>query len=273
MLEFRIDIETPADRLLYEGLPLVAPALAELGTGALLIGGLATAAWLAANPVGFPARATRDLDLGIDRKALGITRHRRVVGPLLRGLDFEPGFGGEEFRFVRNTEAGDFVVDLLVAKGASRERPPLVESGISSLAAPGLAYAFARGPVPIRIVLLGEERREVTLETITLDAAFVMKAALVASGERSRADRRITDTADAVMLAAACAADPTAVAALGKNAQRSEVKAALGWIADRFDSPRASIPRRFAQHTGEDDAAEWAVGVARSLSDSVRRSR
>lgn len=123
MLEFEIEVRTPADRLLYEGLPLVAPALEKLGDGALLVGGLAVAAWLDAYPVGFPFRPTRDVDLGIDRQALRITRERRVVGPLLRELDFRPGYNEEEFRFARETSAGVFVVDCLVAKGASREQP------------------------------------------------------------------------------------------------------------------------------------------------------
>jgi hypothetical protein len=38
----------------------------------------------------------------------------------------------------------------------------------------------------------------------------VLKAALAASGVRSRPAKRITDTADAVMLAAACTDDPDA---------------------------------------------------------------
>lgn len=269
MLEFEITVGTPADELLYEGLPLLAPALEKLDSGALLVGGLAVAAWIAAHPVGFPARATRDIDLGIDRQALRIGRDQQVVGPLLRALDFEPGYRDEEFRFARETSAGDFVVDCLVAKGASREQPPIVEAGMSSLAAPGLAYAFKRGAVPLRIVLLGEERREVNLHTVTLDAAFVMKAAFTASGLRSRADRRITDTADAVMLAAACVGHDESLKGLAANARHSEAKVALRWIAEKFDSPRAQMPRRVAEHFGDDSAAEWAVGVAGALTTAL----
>jgi hypothetical protein len=201
MLDFEIEVRSPADRLLYEGLPLLSPALDELGDGALLIGGLAVAAWLDARPVGLPFRPTRDVDLGIDRRGLRITRDRQVVGPLLRALEFWPGYNEEEFRFARETSAGLFVVDCLVAKGASREQPPIVEPGISSLAAPGLAYALTRGPVPLRIILVAEERRSIELRTCTLDSLFVMKAALTAGGERARRDRQITDTTDAVMLA------------------------------------------------------------------------
>jgi len=92
MLEFEITVRTPADQLLYEGLPLLAPALEKLDSGALLVGGLAVAAWIAEHPIGFPARATRDIDLGIDRQALRIGRDQQVVGPLLRALDFQPGY-------------------------------------------------------------------------------------------------------------------------------------------------------------------------------------
>jgi len=264
MLEFEIEVSSPADCLLYEGIPLIAPALDALGTGALLIGGLATAAWLSAHPVGIAPRATRDLDLGIDRQTLRITRSRRVVGPILQAADFTPGFGGEEFRFARETPQGDFVVDCLVARGASRREPPLVEAGMSSLAAPGLAYAIGRGPVPLHIVLRGAERRQATLNTITLDAAFVMKAALSASGVRTRPDRRIADTADAIMLAAACADQPGAIAALRSNRRQSEVRAAVNWLDDRFGSERAVGPRRFGEYAGE-AAGSWAFDVARRM--------
>ena len=62
MLDFQIEVRTPADRLLYEGLPLLAPALDQLADGALLVGGLAVAAWLNAHPVGLPFRPTRDVE-------------------------------------------------------------------------------------------------------------------------------------------------------------------------------------------------------------------
>lgn len=115
MLRSEIHVNGPADRLLYEGLPLLRPVLEELGEKALLIGGLATAAWLTARPVGLPARATRDVDLGIDHVALGISRNRARIQPLLREHEFEPGYRGEGFRFARETNEGPFVVDLLVA--------------------------------------------------------------------------------------------------------------------------------------------------------------
>ena len=114
-LRFDIAVRSPADEVLYEGLPRLEPVLAALGEGALLIGGLATAAWLSAKPVGLAIRATRDVDLGIDRVALGITRERTPVRPLLDGQDFAQGFGGEDFRFSWETAKGPFIVDLLVA--------------------------------------------------------------------------------------------------------------------------------------------------------------
>jgi hypothetical protein len=144
MLDFEITVRTPADRLLYEGLPVLAPALDRLGDGALLTGGLAVAAWLDAYPVGLPARATRDVDLGIDRQGLRITGDRAVVGPLLRDLDFRPGYADEQFRFARETDAGLFVVDCLVAKGASRTQPPSVERGMARSLRPG-------SPTPSRV--------------------------------------------------------------------------------------------------------------------------
>jgi hypothetical protein len=69
MRRYEIPVHSPADEVLYDGLPELAPVLAALGRGALLIGGLASAAWLSSRPVGLPVRATRDIDLGIDRLA------------------------------------------------------------------------------------------------------------------------------------------------------------------------------------------------------------
>jgi len=269
MLDFEIEVRSPADSLLYEGLPLLAPALDELGDGALLVGGLAVAAWLDAHPVGLPFRPTRDVDLGIDRQALRITRDRQVVGPLLRASEFRPGYSGEEFRFARETSAGLFVVDCLVAKGASRAQPPIVEAGMSSLAAPGLAYALTRGPVPLRITLVGEERRSIGLRTVTLDSLFVMKATLTAGGHRTRRDWQITDTTDAVMLAAACLEHGRAIEALAVNRRQGEVKVALGWVRDGFASSRAAMPRRVADHFGDEAAATWAVDITTRFVDAI----
>lgn len=272
MLRYEIAVHSGADRLLYEGLPLLRPVLDGLGDGAVLIGGLATAAWLTERPVGLPVRATRDIDLGINRLALGISRNRAAVKPLLREHGFDPGYADEEFRFARETNAGTLVVDVLVAPGASRQQPPVVEPGLPTLAAPGLAYALLRGPIPLELVLIGQQQRVLHLRTIHLDAAFVMKGALVASGQRTRADRRITDTVDAVMLAAACSTDPSAVAQLAAYRRRSDVKAACGWMASQFTSARSAAPRRVADYTGADEDAEWAVDVARRLGQTLARA-
>jgi RibD C-terminal domain len=143
MLRCEIDVRSGADRLLYEGLPLLAPVLDELGDGALLIGGLATAVWLTARPVGLPVRATRDIDLGIDRRALGITRERTPVKPLLRKHEFDPGYAGEEFRFARKTSAGTFVVDLLVCARTRAWRGPGCRQGNARLAEASVAEEVA----------------------------------------------------------------------------------------------------------------------------------
>ena len=139
MPEMRIDVAGPADRLLFEGLPHLAPVLEALGDGAMLIGGLATAAWIQASDVELPLRATRDVDLGIDRRGLRLSSRVERVQPLLREQGFQPRVGDEPFRFARSTPAGEFLVDLLVAPGASRRDPPLLEADLESMAAPGLA--------------------------------------------------------------------------------------------------------------------------------------
>jgi hypothetical protein len=264
-MRYEIEVVSDADRVLYEGLPSLQPVLDRLGPSARLIGGLAGAAWLAERPVGVPIRATRDVDLGIDRVGVGITRARTVVGPLLAAHDFASGFGGEPFRFWRETERGAFVVDLLVARGASRETPPVVEEGIESLAAPGLRYALGRDAVPLELVLRAEETRSFNMYTIPLDAAFVMKAALVVSGVRTRPDQRVGDTADAVMLAAACAKDPEAVTQLREARDRGEAKTAIRWITARFGNARTAEAQRMGRYFGGDDGARWAVAVADEL--------
>lgn len=262
MIRCEIPVASDADRLLYEGLPLLMPVLDKLGAGALLIGGLATTAWLLARPVGLPTRATRDVDLGMDRAALGLRGDRAIVAKLLHEHNFEPGHRGEAFRFRRATPAGDFVVDLLVAPGASRADPPILEPGIPTLAAPGLAYALRRGSVPLELVVVGDERRSFRLRTVQLDAAFVLKAALVASGVRQRSDLRTTDTVDAIMLAAACASDDDAMMELNSAGRRSDVRSAVRWTCEQFTSPRSAAARRVSGHVGGEEGGEWAFAVA-----------
>ncbi len=276
-LEWSIDPSTPAGGLVAEGLEAVSPVLDELGSGALLIGGLITAAWLDSRPVGIPARATVDIDLGIDRLALGLTGRRERIVRLLAEHGFTKGFGGEDFRFVRDTSAGPFVVDLLLPAGASRSRPPLIEPGLSSLSAPGLRYAITRGPVPVELRVLGRPTRSFRLHGISLEAAFVMKATLVADRLRTRRDKLVADTADAVMLARACASDPGAMAAMAADRRFSEPRRAINWLMSEFVTPRSRGARRMAEHVGGDHGAEWAVNAARefesalTMADSSRR--
>jgi hypothetical protein len=277
VLRCEIAVVGEADRLLYEGLPLLMPVLDELDDGALLIGGLATTAWLLNRPVGMPTRATRDVDLGMNRAVLGLQGDRALVANLLKKHHFEPGYAGEAFRFSRSTESGEFVVDLLVAPGASRSDPPIVEPGIPTLAAPGLAYAIRRGPLALELRVTAEESRSFLLRTVQLDAAFVLKAALVASSIRMRPDRRITDTVDAIMLAAACTADQDCMRELAIYRGRSDVKDATGWIASGFSSPESAAARRISAHFEDPAGAEWAVRVSELfgsvLQDHVRAVR
>lgn len=269
MLRCELSVTGPADRLLAQGLPLLAPVLERLGDGALLIGGLSVTAWLTARPVEMPTRATRDVDLGIDRLALGLAGSKAFVADLLREQEFKAGYSEEAFRFVRETSEGSFVVDLLVAPGASRAQPPIVEPGLPTLAAPGLAYALLRGPVALELTLLGEQARTFALRTVQLDAAFVLKAALVASGVRTRFDRQITDTVDAVMLASACASDPEAIGALASHRKRSDVKSAIVWIRQRFVNERSAAAQRVARHFEDPTTAAWAVEVAHSFTATL----
>lgn len=135
------------------------------------------------------------------------------------------------------------------------------------------AVTARRGAVPLRVVLNGEQRIEIAMHTVALDAAFDMKAALVAGGLRARADRRITDTTDAVLLAAAAVHPADAVQALHVHRRHGEVKVALRWLAKSFDSPRSAMPRRLADHFADPAAAEWAVDAAAALSAAVNRRR
>lgn len=156
MPTLRIDVTGPADRLLFEGLPHLQPMIDDLGDGAMLIGGLAATAWVGASDIGLPMRATRDVDLGIDRRGLGLSANRRKVVPLLREQGFESLGGDAQFRFVKETAAGEFLVDLLVAPGSSRADPPILEEGLTTLSAPGLAYAILRRPKPLALTVAHE---------------------------------------------------------------------------------------------------------------------
>lgn len=106
-----------------------------------------------------------------------------------------------------------------------------------------------------------------------LDAAYVMKAALSASGQRTRADRQQTDTVDAVMLAAACLGDDAAMDAVAENRRRSDVRAAVKWIAEKFASPTSAASRRVERYAGGPEGAQWAVDVAQRFGEALASRR
>lgn len=235
-------------------------------------------AWLHLRPLDVPARATADIDLGIDRKGLGLTSSTEKVRPLLEARDYVPYGGDEGFRFGKEMAPGEvLVVDLFVAKGASRSEPPVLEKGVETLAAPGLTYAIERGPYFVEAMLHdGTTRVEVELPLPTLDAAFVLKAALAHDGVRTRADRQSRDRVDAVMLAAACVADRKAVRALS-SATGKEAKRAVGWLRDKLASPSSAVARTVERHMleehGTPGGGEWAVQVAAQLMGSLEAER
>lgn len=269
-----IAVSGEADRLVADGLEELRPVLAGLRRGVLIIGGLMTRIWLHARPIGVPARATADVDLGIDRRALGLVGDRKVVEPLLRAAGFEPRLGNEEFRFEKDLDGRTFPVDLGIAPGGSREEPPVLEHGMTTIAVPGLAYAMQRRTSITTEFLDRGHSRSFDLPVPTLDAAFVLKGALVASGVRRRADRRQRDTVDAISLAAACANDSPSMEALGTSEKRSDVRDAVGWIREAFSSPRSAAAARVEAHFDEEgiaDAAEWAVAVAGRFSERLER--
>jgi hypothetical protein len=262
----RIDVTGPADRLLFEGLPHLQPVIDNLGDGVMLIGGLAATAWIGASDIGLPLRATRDVDLGIDRRGLRLTASQSKVVPLLRDSGFESMGGDASFRFVKETPAGDFIVDLLVAPGSSRANPPILEQGLTTFPAPGLAYAILRRPKPLSLIVAhGETEREFKLPIVSLDSGFVMKAVLTAS-RRLRPDRRITDTADAVMLAAACVSDQESLLALREHRRRKDVREATRWMTSAFETETTAAARRIERHFeaefGQAGGAAWAVDIS-----------
>jgi len=185
--------------------------------------------WLLLRPLeGLVPRATADVDLGIDRKGLGLTARSERVRPLLVARGYQPLPGDEGFRFEKRFGANEtLLVDLFVAKGASRDEPPILERDLTTLAAPGLSYALERDTVFVEVGFVDAERTmRIELPLPTLDAAFVLKGALAASGLRTRPDRVDRDRIDAV-LAAACLHDEAALGALAAAAA-SEAKKSLG---------------------------------------------
>lgn len=273
-----LSVDRPVERVLLAGLPHLLPVVEELAGGVMLIGGLATTAWLASSPLELPLRATRDVDLGIDRVALGLTGGARRIVPLLERHDFSRRVGDESFRFRRTTGAGDFLVDLLLPRGASRAQPPVIEVGLDSVAAPGLAYAIIRGPERLYLRLSEAGRlHRFELPIASLDAMLVMKATLVAEGARTELDRRVVDTADAVMLAAAVSRDAASLRALATNRARSEPRRALRWWRERFADERSAEARRVESHFEREHrgpgGATWAVAAVGELLAALDEQR
>jgi hypothetical protein len=251
--------------------------LGPLGRGAVVIGGFATRLWLIARPIDVPARVTADVDLGIDKHELRLYSDRLRVRPLLEEHGFANAPSDEALRFTKvvGPRRERFVVDLLAAKGQSRADPPVIEPGLSSVAAPGLAYALRRGPVEVEIIFGGDDAG-VPVQLIRLDAAFVMKAALCAEGIRQRPDRRRSDTIDAMLLAAACLEDEQAKGSLATNRGKGEVRVALRWLEERFKTSRTKEARRVAEYldeVGRTDGGEWAADRAARLVAHCRRAR
>jgi hypothetical protein len=135
-------------------------------------------------------------------KGLRLTASTERVRPLLEEHNYTPLPGDEGFRFQKSFGDGQtLLVDLFIAKGASRQEPPVLEKGVVTLAAPGLVYALARRPYFVSLAFAdGDAITDVELPLPTLDAAFVLKAALAESGVRMRPDRRARYRVDAVML-------------------------------------------------------------------------
>jgi hypothetical protein len=272
----RIEVDGKADRLLVKALHEVQPILETLRGSILVIGGLMVRIWLHVEPPELPVRATADIDLGVDRHGLGLASKDQKITPLLKSYGFKPGAvdPDERFRFGKELEGETVVVDVLVAPGSSREEPPLLERGVRSLAAPGLAYALRRGSIEQSVDFYeGGTASTFTLPLPTLDAAFVLKAALAESGVRGRLDRRRVDSVDSILLAAALLANAEALSALREHQGRSDVRKALRWLATAF-SGRDSIgvvrvTEYFSDEFGIDTDPEYGVRVAAALAQQM----
>jgi hypothetical protein len=233
--------------------------------------------WLHLEPVeDIPPRATADIDLGLDRKGLRLTADSTRVKPLLEAQGYLALPGDEGFRFQKSFGVREtMIVDLLIAKGASRDEPPLLEQGVPTLAAPGLTYALRRGPHPVDVQFVdGDATTALTLPLPTLDAAFVLKGALVQSGVRHRADRRRHDRVDAVMLAAACLRSDVALDAL-RVTRNKEARRALTWLGELAGHPQSAVALTLDAYLREEhdvlDGANWASEIAAALTSAVRQ--
>jgi hypothetical protein len=145
---------------------------------------------------------------------------------------------------------------------------------VATLAAPGLTYAFARHPYFVDVEFVdGDTTTALELPLPTLDAAFVLKGALVESGVRTRADRRRRDRVDAIMLAAACLSDGEALQAL-RQAQNKEARDALRWLAERVTHAESPVAETIGDYLyAEHDlpgGSDWAVEIAAALISATR---
>lgn len=278
-----IAVTSDADRVLAAALGDLGPVLTELRGSVLVVGGLMQRIWLELRPVeGIAPRATADVDLGIDRKSLQLTASSERVGPLLTER-VQTACGRGRLPLREGTRAR--VDDRRLVRG---------QGGLSRRAAdpgegdrdPGGArlgvrpdQADGHGGVGAR---RGTGSTVVEVPLPSLDAAFVLKAALVASGVRLRPDRRERDTVDAVMLAAVCASDSAAVHALAEGSGRSEVKRALALLREGLGRADRAAARRVVGYlqrergVAPEIGAEWVVQVAARLAgmvDAARRQR
>ena len=232
--------------------------------------------WLHLRPVeDIPPRATADVDLGIDRQGLRLSVSDELVKPLLERLDYVPQPGEEGFRFRKTFGEGEaLVVDVFIPKGQSREEPPMLEKDVETLAAPGLAYAMKRGHRLVVVEFVdGDQVTEVELPMPTLDAAFVLKGALAASGVRGLRERRERDRVDSVMLAAACLEDAEAMAAL-REASNKEAKRAIAWIVRELADEDAAVPLTLGKYLETQfsvpGGAAWSVGIGQRFQDAMK---
>ena len=264
-----IRVRSDADRLVMDCVRELRPLFERLRGSVVVVGGLMTRVWFHARPIPeIVPRATIDVDLGVDRKRLGIASESELVRPLLNDADFYQQSPQYSFRFSKKVGAQrELLVDVLVAPGASRLEPPMLEKGVPTIEAPGLAYALLRGPTELSVEFVAEsEHLNSVLPLPHIDAAFVLKGALMAQG--SRFERRTIDTVDAITLAALCANDREAVQCLASHRRRSDVKRALGWLESGFTDQRSAAAGRAEDHFGVGMGA-WSVRVAQRLLDAV----
>lgn len=134
------------------------------------------------------------------------------------------------------------------------------------MAAPGLAYARIRGAMPFDVELGGAAIR---LFLPTLDAAFVLKGSLV--GMRRKSNRLGSDTVDAIFLAAACAGDDEAMAALREHGGRRDVRKAVSWLSDSLMPQGSAASSRVQAYLETEEGIDIGGKWARSIADRLLR--